>query len=102
MVITIFNVYFVIGTTVFIEENTHVTILILLFLLSAIWAFFTILLIWINLLKPQFFNGDITLQKILYIMVQSKKERELVITTGESFFSINLIKIQDAIEFNHR
>ena len=102
MVITIFNVYFIVATTLFIEENTHFTILILLFLLTTIWAFFTILLIWINLVKPQFFNGDITLQKILYIMVQSKKERELVITTGESFFSINLIKIQDAIEFNHR
>ena len=102
MFITIFNVYFVIVTTIFIEEDTHVLILIMLFILSIIWAFFTILLIWFIVLKPQFFNGDISLQKILYIMVQSKKERELVNTKGESFFDINLIKIQDAIEFNHR
>ena len=38
----------------------------------------------------------------LFLFGCTKKERELVITTGESFFSINLIKIQDAIEFNHR
>ena len=35
-------------------------------------------------------------------MVQSKKERSLVLTSGESFFNVNLIKIQDAIEFQHR
>ena len=102
MFLTIFNIYFVIVSNVFFRVNTHISILVILFALSMIWAFFTILLIWILIIKPQFFDGQITLQKLLYIMVQSKKEASLVITTGESFFNVNLIKIQDSIEFNHR
>ena len=102
MFMTVFDFYFVILTTIFLDKNTHVSILALLFVLSVLWAFFTVLLIWLILIKPQFFNGTITLQKLLYIMVQSKKQRNLVLTTGESFFNINLIKIQDAIEFQHR
>ena len=102
MLMTVFDFYFVILTTIFLEKNTHVSILALLFILSVLWAFFTILLIWLIIIKPQFFNGNITLQKLLYIMVQSKKQRNLVLTTGESFFNVNLIKIQDAIEFQHR
>ena len=102
MFITIFNVYFVIVTTIFYRENTHIAILLILFVLSAVWAFFTILLIWLLIIKPRFFDGEITLQKLLYIMVQSKKEASIVITTGESFFNVNLIKILDSIEFHHR
>ena len=102
MFLTIFDVYFIILTSVFLQENTHITILCLLFVLSSLWSFFTILLIWIMLIKPRFFDGSITLQKLLYIMVQSRKERNIVLTSGESFFNVNLIKIQDAIEFNHR
>ena len=100
--LVIFNVYFVVLFTIFIKKNTHVSILAIIFVLSIIWAFFTVLLIWVLIIKPRFFNGVITLQKLLYIMVQSKKERSLVLTSGESFFNVNLIKIQDAIEFQHR
>ena len=102
MFINIFNIYFVIIVSCFCDKNTHWSILSILFIICIFWAFFTILLIWLVLIKPRFFDGSITLQKILYIMVQSKKERSIVLTTGESFFNVNLIKIQDAIEFHHR
>ena len=102
MFFIIFDVYFVLLTGFFLKKTTHFSIVIVLLILSIIWAFFTILLIWLVLIKPRFFDGAITLQKILYIMVQSRKERSIILTTGESFFNVNLIKIQDAIEFQHR